>query len=198
MSEPELSPLAQKLVKAHDVDLTDLFGQNPDGKISARNVLEFLSLTEEEEALIERRKRRAARQQGMEIRPDPVEVFEAREASAPEVAPVAPPPAEEVEEPLPPSAVKNVKNKETDVALKQTKSQLQATAMVHQQALMQVGSLRQKTRVLDMEVERLRLKEAAARAFIQELEEKQRTLEQELENKKKKTKPLEWLRKKLF
>ena len=207
MSEPELSPLAQKLAESHDVDLDvalpALYDQNPEGKITARNVLEFLSLTVEEEALVERQLSRGKKEKKVgkavdnsELKKSPeVTQLEGVGRDLPERSRVAPePPKVEESEPVPPSAA----SKEAQKALNQTRSQLQATAMVHQKALMQVGSLRQKNEALDMEVGRLKSKEAAARAFIQELEEKQRNLERELEASRKKPKPLEWLRKKLF
>lgn len=197
MPEPEISPLAQKIAESRDVDLTALYDQNPDGKITARNVLEFLSLTVEEEALIKRQTSRGAKAPATppltKAKEDKIiSAAGAYHASEGEGAKMTP--KFEEPEPIPPSPAV----KESQKALGQARTQLQATAMVHQKALMQVGSLKQKNEALDMEVDRLKSKEEAARSFIQELEAKQRNLERELEESKKKPKPLAWLRKKLF
>ena len=82
-----------------------------------------------------------------------------------------------------------------DPALAQTRAQLQATARVHQQALLEVGSLRQQNSALDTELERLRVLEAQARVDLETLAQGKRQLERELERSKSAVKPLSWLRK---
>lgn len=71
-----------------------------------------------------------------------------------------------------------------DPALERTRLELQATAQVHQQALMQVGSLRERNSALEHETERLRAAEAEAQAELQRLAEQKAQLERELERSK--------------
>ena len=85
-------------------------------------------------------------------------------------------------------------HQDNDPALAQTRAQLQATAKVHQQVLMEVGSLRQQNSALDTEVGRLRAAEAEARADLEKLEERKQQLERELELKKTKG-TFTWFRK---
>ena len=55
------------------------------------------------------------------------------------------------------------------------------TAQVHQQTMMQVGSLRERNSALEQETERLRAAEAQAQAELQRLAEQKAQLERELE-----------------
>lgn len=210
MSNSTVSRLAQKLAESHDVDLTDVQATSPEGKITARNVLDFLNLTAEEEAVLKRQSERKSDKnliKTAEFDNSPKAVLVKRDQAAERSAtePVETQrdstPAAQVEgEPGTPTLHKGggLGGAKSDPALSQTRAQLQATALVHQKAVMQVGALKHQNEALDYEIARLKSKEASAQAFIQELEQKKLELEQELEKSQKRPSRFAWLRKRVF
>lgn len=167
--------LARRLADTHDVDLSAL-AKGPDNKITARNVLEHLSTTAEPA------KRRGELPLLPETEPE-TENAANNTLEAAAVAANAQPEsleneAEQVQTPEAPHVPAG------DPALERTRAQLQATAQVHQQAMMQVGSLRERNSALEQETERLRAAEAEAQAELQRLAEQKAQLERELERSK--------------
>ena len=175
-----VSPLARRLADTHDVDLSAL-AKGPDNKITARNVLEHLSTTAEP----------AKRRGESSLLPETGPSTE----TAPETVAVA--------TNAPAQSLKNVTGQvqppETprvlaaDPALERTRAQLQATAQVHQQTMVQVGSLRERNSALEQETERLRAAEVQAQAELQRLAEQKAQLERELERSK--SGAFSWLKK---
>ena len=206
----DVSPLAQRLAEAYGVDLTTLREKYLD-KITARNVLEHLNTVSGDRPSPKRKRLKPAAQSGP-AEPDKGTGKGAEQTSAqpvadtkPTLTPVTTPnqgdpamsetlsetrPEPESVQPTPKQPVRA-----DDPALAQTRAQLQATAKVHQQALLEVGSLRQQNSALDTELERLRVLEAQARADLETLAQGKRQLERELERSKRTVKPLSWLRK---
>ena len=183
-----VSPLARRLADTHDVDLSAL-AKNPDDKITARSVLEHLSATE------------PARRRG-EVSPTSGTGpnTEAITEAVSETASVAPSAQTEssgtvAEQPtvFPEQVPEASLAQAADPALERTRAQLQATVQVHQQAIMQVGSLRQRNNALEHETERLRAAEAQAQAELQRLAEQKAQLERDLERSKSGT--FSWLKK---
>ena len=191
----DVSPLAQRLADAYDVDLAILREKYIDDKITARNVLEHLDTSGERASLKRKRLKPTAQKSGSdELKPtfNLVATPKQGDPAMSEIREVKPgkPNPESVPEPTlkQPAEADNP-------ALAQTRAQLQATARVHQQALLEVGSLRQQNSALDTEVERLRVLEAQARADLERLAQGKRQLELELERSKGAVKPFSWLRK---
>lgn len=176
---PEISPLARRLADTHAVDLAALEAKSPEAKITARNVLEHLSASSE------------AAKRGGQDGPETdvsVELGSSKTLNDGKVYEDMPgATAQPVEEPTQPVATSG------DVsALERTRAQLQATAQAHQQALMQVGALRERNSALAHEVEQLRVAGAQAQSELQVLREQKAQLE-ELERSKSGT--FAWLRK---
>jgi hypothetical protein len=208
-SDSTASHLAKKLAESHNVDLTEVQAASPKGEIAARNVLDFLNLTAEEEAVLKRQAKRKSDKNTSETAPtsEPQGTLvtasdQTTERSEPDTvntqrdsAPVTPLEGE----PKTPTAKGDSQGPVvSNQALSQTRAQLQATALVHQKAVMQVGALRHQNEALDYEVARLRSKEESAQAFIEELERKKQELEMELEKSKKRSSRFAWLRKHIF
>jgi pyruvate/2-oxoglutarate dehydrogenase complex dihydrolipoamide acyltransferase (E2) component len=203
-SDSTASHLAQKLAESHNVDLAEVQAASPKGEITARNVLDFLNLTAEEEAVLKRQAQKKSDKNPSEPQDTLAKASDREEewsepdtvSTQRESAPVTPlegghktPTAKGDGSQGP--AVSNQ-------ALSQTRAQLQATALVHQKAVMQVGALRHQNEALDYEVARLKSKEESAQAFIEELERKKQELEMELEKSKKRSSRFAWLRKHVF
>ena len=178
-----VSPLARRLADTHDVDLSALT-KNPDDKITARSVLEHLSATDPA-------KRRGESSLAPGTEPNTKNATENASATAAVIADVQTESleneAEQVHIPELPRAPA------ADPALERTRAQLQATAQVHQQAVMQVGSLRARNSALEQETERLRAAEAETQAELQRLAEQKAQLERDLERSK--TGAFSWLKK---
>lgn len=223
MPNPNASPLAQVIADTHNVDLATLSKESLGGKVTARQVLDYLDLTLEEKALLKRREDRLdARKSNPKSFPEkpssdpktaegvstitsppiptePVEGLEPKAESESQAVQIyatedtASAPKLEEKDASTPSGTEKSGQKEK--ALLQARSQLQATAMVHQKALMQVGSLRKQNEELDDEVARLRALEAQARDDLSALEARQQQLERELEQSRHQPKKFSWLRK---
>ena len=178
-----VSPLARRLADTHDVDLSAL-AKGPEDKITARSVLEHLSETDPA-------KRRSESSLLPETEPDVKNTTGNTSETAAVIADIQTDLENEPEQIYTPEAPRVPAA--ADQALERTRAQLQATAQVHQQAIMQVGSLRERNSALEREAERLRAAEAQAQAELQRLAEQKAQLERDLERSK--SGAFSWLKK---
>ena len=152
MQPSPISPLAQKIAESYEVDLAEVQASGPEGTITARNVLDFLNLTADEEAAVRRRAERKAGyeevavvERDAESNPGEAEIENTLEnvgESQASGTPSGPTPRGDSANGYAGAGMKLRVTKAEAQVLNQTKAQLQATAMVHQKALMQVGALR--------------------------------------------------------
>ena len=179
-----ISPLAQRLADAYDVDLSKLEAKHLEGKITARSVLDYLNASETS----------TSPERKILASPDAVETTTVAERQpqptlSPEFTPTgeaaAPKqePKREAAQPAPPvpkqgSSAEAVAD---TIALAKTRAQLQVTAKVHQQALMQVGALREQNSFLEAELTLLKEAEAQTRSQLEALQKHDEPLEVEVE-----------------
>lgn len=211
----DISPLAQRLAEAHGVDLAELKKQLG-GKITARSVLDYLNAADGDGSETRAPKniskngvpKNSASSKGSESQaptapdavapdPQPANSPELTSELAPADAEAAPQkePKQEKTAQAAPAAPKQEGSAEA-AALAKARAQLQVTAKVHQQALMQVGTLREKNALLEAELALLKEAEAQTRSQLEGVQKPDEPLEVEVEPAERK-RAFAWL-KKLF
>ncbi len=188
----DISPLAQRLAEAYNVDLSKLREKQLEGKITARSVLDYLNAADDN-TLEKTVSGSLAEKELNQENPEQKELEEDLEQKDPEQKepereePVQPPPSTSTQG----SSAEAVAD---TVALAKARAQLQVTAKVHQQALMQVGSLREQNTLLEAELELLREAEAQARLQLEAFQKRDEPLEVEVEPVRR-WRAFAWLRK---
>lgn len=231
----DISPLAQRLAEAYDVDLAKLKEKHLGGKITARNVLDYLNAADgnisknriSENGTPENRdsedgapkksllKNRASAGRKAPVTPTeltPADLAPTDEKAAPKKETNQEKPVQkerkeqpkqqeldqkepEQENPVQPAPLAPTQDSaEAVAALAKARAQLQVTAKVHQQALMQVGSLREQNTLLEAELTLLREAEAQTRSQLEGFQKHNEPLEVEVEPAKKR-RAFAWLRK---
>ena len=249
----DISPLAQRLAEAYNVDLAKLREKQLEGKITARSVLDYLnaadrntlekdvpdSLSEDstlKKSLLKDRASSGRRASApgaatpakestvvadvvaepasnpvtpadgkatpkKELKQEKPKQKEFKQKERKEETRLKEPERKELgqKEPVqpPPSASTPGSSAEAvadTVALAKARAQLQVTAKVHQQALMQVGSLREQNTLLEAELELLREAEAQARLQLEAFQKHDEPLEVEVEPARR-WRAFAWLRK---